>query len=153
MHCSASYCMLVPPQVVRNYCRSTSMFVVKWVSARGGAFDGSESIFLAKAAVQGRTMLVNAVNYGFDVKLGQGVKLPDGRFNLISVVAHELGHAFGLSDIYDGSMSIMAGDAGHMSKEPTDDDARRLAAVLEREIKGQPPGVIDLSACAGLKAS
>lgn len=145
-------CLLTPPQVVRRYCQPTAMFLLRWVERKGDGFGQDEQAVLAKAQVEGRTLLINAADHRFDVRLGGPPRLGGERYNLISILTHELGHAFGLPDWYDGQPSIMSASVRGMSEEPTNDDARRLAQVLLREIKGSPPGEINLASCAGLRA-
>lgn len=150
--CGAAACLLTPPQVVRRYCQPSAMFLLRWVQQAGDGFGPDEKNLIAKAQVQGRTLLINAADHRFDVALGRAPRLDGGKFNLISILSHELGHAFGLADVYDGSPSIMSASVSTMSDEPTDADARRLAKILLREIKGSPPGEINIANCAGLRA-
>lgn len=150
--CGATACMLTPPQVVRRYCQPSAMFLLRWVEQPGDGFGPDEKNLLARAQVQGRTLLINAADHRFDVALGRAPRLDGGKYNLISILTHELGHAFGLPDIYDGSPSIMSASVRTMSNEPTDADARQLARILLREIKGSPPGEINIANCAGLRA-
>lgn len=151
-HCGKTACVLTPPQVVRRYCQPTAMFLLRWVEREGDGFSQDEQALLAKAQVEGRTLLINAADHRFDMRLGGFPRLEGDRYNLINILAHELGHAFGLPDRYDAEPSIMSASVRGMSKEPTDDDARRLAQVLLKEIKGSPPGEINLAGCAGLRA-
>lgn len=151
--CSAGgTCLLTPPQVVRRYCQEAAMFQVRWLRSAGPEFAGQDDVLLAKAAVQGRTLLLNAARHRFQLKPGSGAKSSDGQFNLVAVLAHELGHAFGLPDVLDGTPSIMSATVSGMSDEPTNADAKRLARELLKEIQGSPPGVISLDQCAGLSS-
>lgn len=121
------------------------------MTERGPAFPVEDMQLLAKAHVEGRTLLINAIDHSFVLALG-ALQTPDGRYSLVSVLAHELGHAFGLDHDDAAAASIMSAAVSTMSLEPTDADAREVARVLGREIQGSPPGALTFAGCKGLRA-
>jgi Matrixin len=148
---TGGYALLTPPQAVRRFCRETAMFEVRWVTDRGLAFPEKDQHILAKAQFQGRTVLVNAIDHAFSLKLN-AVRADDGTHSLVSIMAHELGHAFGIGHDHASPTSIMSPNASRMSRDPTDEDARQLARVLLQEIKGLAPGEVSFAACEGLSS-
>lgn len=148
---TGGYTLLTPPQAVRRFCKETATFEVRWVTDRGPAFPEEDQHILAKAQFQGRTVLVNAIDYGFSLDL-KTVRADDGTHSLVSIMAHELGHAFGIGHDHTSPTSIMSPNASRMSRDPTDEDARQLARVLLQEIKGLAPGEVSFAACEGLSS-
>jgi predicted Zn-dependent protease len=148
---TGGYTLLTPPQAVRRFCKETAMFEVRWVTGRGRAFPEEDQHILAKAQFQGRTVFVNAVDHAFSIDL-KAVRADDGTHSLVAIMAHELGHAFGIGHDHASPTSIMSPNASRMSKNPTDDDARLLARVLLQDIKGLAPGEISFAACEGLSS-
>lgn len=148
---TGGYTLLTPPQAVRRFCKETAMFEVRWVTDRGRAFPEEDQHILAKAQFQGRTVFVNAIDHAFSLDL-KAVRADDGTHSLVSIMAHELGHAFGLGHDHASPASIMSPNASRMSRDPTDEDARQLARVLLQEIKGLAPGEVSFAACEGLSS-
>jgi hypothetical protein len=142
------YCLLTPPQVVEVRCPSSALFIVRWVTT------ASEVAFLdtdvAKARMQGRTVLINADTHVFRSDLAMQQIKEVSTINLITVMAHELGHSFGL--IHSKQVpSIMAPSLSLLARQPTDDDAAAFAGLLEQSIQGGPAGEFNASDCAGLE--
>lgn len=148
---SGGYTLLTPPQAVRRYCKETATFEVRWVTTRELAFPEEDQHVLAKAQFQGRTVFVNAIDHIYSLDL-KAVRGEDGTHSLVSIMTHELGHAFGIGHDSVSVASVMRPSASTMSRDPTDDDARQLARVLLQEITGRAPGEVSFSACEGLSA-
>ncbi len=146
---SASYMLLTPPQVIQVKCRDNASMIVRVSVTREGDFGPGDSGYLAKAQIEGRTVLLNAVDHKFGYALNRQISA--GAHDLIWVLAHELGHSFGLKDEYLGQTvpSIMNPDTRPM--EITERDASALAASLEKSVKGSSPGYFNATQCGGLR--
>lgn len=147
--CSSKYCLITPPQVVQSSCKENTMFLVEWVSKVTDIFTASESNYVAKAHLEGRTVFVNARNRSFRSDLVMRKVKDKDTVNLATILAHELGHAFGLMDEASGT-SIMSSNMKNIALEPTNEDALRLASILKQNIKGAKAGEFNPTACAGL---
>lgn len=143
---SKNIVLFVPPQVVNVSCPANASMIVKLYTARGAEFP-SEA-YVAKAQLRGRTILLNAVDYRFISKLGMTEVAEQNRINLVTVFAHELGHAFGLTHS-NGGPSIMGNRKPTLV--PTDSDIQRFIAILRQSITGARPGFFNPVECAGLR--
>ncbi len=146
---STSFTLLTPPQVIQVKCRENASMIVRVSAARGGDFAAADSGYLAKAQIEGRTVLLNAADHRFTYALNRRVN--QGEYDLIWVMSHELGHSFGLPDEYLGAdvPSIMNPDT--RPPEITERDAVSLARSLEKSVKGTTPGYFNATRCGGLR--
>lgn len=147
--CSSKYCLITPPQVVQSSCKENTMFLVEWVSKVTDIFTASESNYVAKAHLEGRTVFVNARNRSFRSDLVMRKVKENNTVNLATILAHELGHAFGLKDEATG-ISIMSSNMKNIAFEPTTEDALRLVSILKKNIQGAKAGEFNPTTCAGL---
>ena len=147
--CGGRFCMIAPPQVIAVRCRANALFVVRWVRMRNEYFPPGQESYVAKAQIEGRTVVMNGADHAYRSDLTmREITDTSGHVRLATVLAHELGHAFGLDHV-DSTTSVMYYKLD--ASEPTVGDAWRFAAVLERRILGSAPGAFDLTACAGLQ--
>lgn len=148
---SSSFVLLTPPQVIQVVCKENASLIVRVSAARGGDFPKADSDYLAKSQIEGRTMLLNEVDHKFEYTLTR--KVNPGDYDLIWVLAHELGHSFGLPDEYLGpdQPSIMNPDTRPL--EITEQDALALGKSLEQSIRGTTPGYFNATQCGGLRVS
>lgn len=148
------YRLFTPPQVVRTDCAANALAIVKWYSKRQDAFPTRDKNFIAKAQLQGRTILLNANDNVFRSEKQYTKALPAKDVNLVTVFVHELGHSFGLPDRYDIA-SVMnpdyVVDHSNLLVSPNAQDAVAFAAVLRASIAGTAPGVFNAKDCAGLR--
>lgn len=142
---SSNYIMLVPPQVIALGCPNAASFVVRAVLDQSPPFVGAYSTKAAFAQKPGRTIILNFSRYKcwenayFRFVFNESTRC----VNLVPILAHELGHAFGLDHASPFSDSIMSEVIGRT--EPSDTDADRLANVLLQSIVGGRPGQFDFS--------
>lgn len=148
---SDRFMLVTPPQVIEVKCKENASMIVRVSTARGGDFSLADKGYLAKSQIEGRTVLLNAADHRFDYTLTRQVKAGD--FDLIWVLAHELGHSFGLPDEYLGpaTPSIMNPDSHPL--EITERDAVALARSLERSVQGTNPGYFNATQCGGLRVA
>lgn len=153
LSCSENgYCLLTPPQVIERKCaKSNPHFIVRIHHSRDQWFPEHERHFVAKAQVEGRTIILNAIDYEFNNDLAMQTISGEGKINLITVLAHELGHSIGLAHTDGQAPSIMNPDS--LSRYPSSEDAKNLAEVLQRSIRGSQAGVLDAKNCLGLKVA
>lgn len=141
--------LVVVPQVVKVRCPQLAMAIVNVSGSRSRFADPS---VVALAQVEGRTTFLNAGDFRFFSRLTP--RPDDPPVNLIAVMTHELGHAFGLPD-EDGSPeeSVMAGVQADLRqmRNPTSADVQRFAAILRQSISGSRPGEFSPVRCAGLR--
>jgi hypothetical protein len=141
--------MLVPPQVVQVQCVESAQIVLKWYGQRSAAFP-LEREYVAKAQLEGRTILVNAADFDFLYSLQRPpFALSARQYDLTTVLLHELGHCFGLPDRDDGDPSVM--NASEPADAPMGADGSALMTVLEASVKGSDPGVLHPTLCRGLR--
>lgn len=137
------------PQIFSVDCIENANFVIRVYTQNGKKFKDSKQI-LAKAQIQGRTIIINMQNHQmiYNQKLFQ---LKSGLFfNIVPILAHELGHSFGLSHQNEGK-SIMASSAKSISNFPLMKDGQNFADVLGKQIKGGAPGYFNPTECVGLR--
>jgi hypothetical protein len=153
---SAKFSLFTPPQVILMDCSDNALSIVRFYAQRGDVFPPQQSDYVAKAQVQGRTVLLNANDNEFSIRRDYVNPLPANQVNLITVFVHELGHSFGLPDRpYSQSTSVMdpvfVVDRLNSTLSPSDQDALALVRVLEASIRGAAPGVLTARDCAGLR--
>jgi len=152
------YQLFIPPQVIRLYCPQNATFVVEL------GFDDPElfpkfPLVLARAKIEGRTVALNMrafkcfksqLKFGDDKRLS--FELDEGCINLVPIMAHELGHAFGLNHFDDEtSHALMDSQFSRDALAPTERDTLALAAILERSIEGAAPGVLRFVSSSGVR--
>jgi len=147
--------LLTPPQVVQVGCPDTASFLVRFAfhDEKGLIVDGRPKA--ARAEVEGRTLWINGVRYPcwrsslrLELYISPEENLaPTGVecVNLVPVLTHELGHAFGLAGHRDlpDKPSIMDSAIQESTVKPTPDDADDLVRVLLMPLQGAAPGRLD----------
>lgn len=151
---SGGMTLLTPPQVIRLTCPDNATFVVRYASTDETQLvnpDGSDRK-AARAQVEGRTILINGVWYRCwkaqpQATLYLDPETPGGPdcYNLVPILVHELGHAFGLAGHIDDEKhpSIMDSSIRPGLLRPTPEDADALAQILLKPIKGSKAGRLD----------
>jgi hypothetical protein len=151
---SSKYVLYTPPQVVRVSCKEDALLIVHWVTKSRGIFPRGGR-YVARAQLQGRTILLNARENNFGYRPDFVNPLADGKVNLISVFVHELGHCLGLLDDTTDPSSVMNPDhVGRMISRtipPSGADFQRFAESLRQAIQGTAPGFFNVKDCAGLR--
>lgn len=145
---SSKFKLFTPPQVILVDCADNALSIVRWYAEK--------SSYVAKAQVQGRTVLLNTTDNAFSVQHDAVNPVPAKEINLVTVFVHELGHSFGLPDgRHSPDASVMDPvyviDNLNKTLSPTDRDTLALVRVLEASIRGASPGVLTAEGCAGLR--
>lgn len=154
---TGGFVLLTPPQVIRLRCRHAATFVVELNFGGDGVFPAN-SLFLtlAKARVEGRTISLNLRDVTcfktfVAMNLGQLSLREDNCVNLLPVLMHELGHAFGLDHItIDSGTALMNPVLSGSGTVPTEADIKALISVLDRSISGARPGELEYRQAEGL---
>lgn len=138
------------PQVFTVDCPENANFIIHIFYPSGKKFPDIRDV-LAKAQVKGRTLILNMQSQHliysqrfFDVKDTSGA------YNLVPLLAHELGHCFGLSHI-STFPSVMNPIAPAMNRFPTAKDGAAFSLILQTLIQGAAPGYFSPTECAGLR--
>lgn len=152
------FTLFIPPQVVRLQCPQSATFVVEL------GFEDEElfpkfPLVLARAKIEGRTIALNMrgfkcfrSEFKLDADKRLRFQLDDGCINLVPIMAHELGHAFGLNHFDDASAhALMDSQFSRDSLVPTERDSLALAAILEQSVAGAAPGVLRFVSSAGVR--
>jgi len=131
------------------------MMIVKLYKTRDPRLFPRNAGYVAKAQPEGRTILLNGVDFQFRSDLDTRILRKDNKFNLTTIFAHELGHCFGLADLDNNPQvkSVMSGAnifAGE-AETPTESDGLNFLSVLKKAITGSGPGVFEPRECAGLR--
>lgn len=150
--------LVLSPQVVRVGCPDTAIFQVILITENNDVFKKNSS-FLAKAQIEGRTIALNFADFPCqktEIKFYGENKSPkfnlgDNCINLLPIMTHELGHAFGLRHL-DGNESLDLMDSRFSRKAlvPTIRDIEAFASVLSKSIKGDSPGVLAFESAGGV---
>jgi hypothetical protein len=147
--CAGGVCRYTAPQAVRVNCRAHASLVIELY--RSAPLDSSAEV--AQAQLRGRTILLNArFPFVFRANLFT-IRDGAGGVSLVPVIAHELGHTFGLAHAPTGEMSLMAESMIDRvaTRFASAYDANALATVLSHHIDGAPPGFFAFEDCRGLK--
>ncbi len=137
------------PNVFTVDCIENANFVFQVYFKKGEKFRDKKSI-LAKAQVRGRTIILNMQKQKivYNQRFFDVVK-DNSLYNIVPIIAHELGHCFGL--VHDTSgKSIMSPYAINMANFPTKNDGKNFAAILSVALKGTEPGYFNPTECMGL---
>lgn len=156
---SGGYILLTPPQVIRLRCPHMATFVVEFNFGGDEVFPAS-SLFLtlAKARVEGRTIALNMRDVTcfktFTVLRDKQLAMrEDNCVNLLPVLMHELGHAFGIDHIpVSSGVGLMNPVLSAQATVPTQIDVRALVTALDRSINGARPGELEYRQAEGLQA-
>lgn len=150
---SKTYVLYTPPQVIQVSCKQNALLVVNWVMHQRNIFPQGHG-YVARAQLQGRTILLNAGEYRFGYRPDFLNPLPPDTINLISVFVHELGHCLGLPDTATDPESVMnpnhVASIIHQTVSPSLQDFRNFVDSLRTSIAGTAPGYFDVKDCAGL---
>jgi hypothetical protein len=154
----SGYSLFLPPQVIRLQCRQSATFVVELGFDDGELFPNFPLV-LARAKIEGRTIALNmkaSSCFKSELKL-DGAKqlrfnLDNGCINLVPIMTHELGHAFGLNHFdNDSSHALMDSQFSRDALAPTERDITALVAILEKSVEGAAPGVLKFVSSAGVR--
>jgi hypothetical protein len=138
------------PMVFKVDCIENANFVIQVYFEKGKKFKDDKSV-LAKAQIKGRTIIMNMQTHiiRYEQRLFD-VYLPNNGFNIVPILAHELGHCFGLTHDTSG-LSIMAITTKNIARFPTQRDGLNFAKILALKLKGTNAGYFNPTECVGLK--
>jgi hypothetical protein len=155
---TGGYILLTPPQVIRLKCPQTATFIIELNFGGDGLFPGFPSpVVLAKGRLEGRTIALNLRDvacYRTIAKLNAENRMTfkDGECtNLLPVLIHELGHAFGISHIETNvGIALMNRNLSEQALVPTTHDVEALVDALQRSIVGAEPGALEFRVSEGV---
>jgi len=138
------------PMVFTVDCPEDANFVILVYFQKGKKFPDDKNV-LAESQIKGRTILLNLHDHQamYEQRLFD-IRDSAGNLNIVPILAHELGHSFGLVHT-TGHASIMAASLDLIARFPTQQDGLDLAKVLLTAIEGTAPGYFSPTDCAGLK--
>lgn len=155
---SSGHQMFLPPQVIQVQCPDTAVFQVMIIGAGSNFFEKNRR-FLAKASIEGRTIALNFATYPCqetEVKFYGKKKNPrylvsPGCLNLLPIVTHELGHAFGIEHLDENGLEdLMDKKLVPSALRPSIRDLEAFADVLKQSIVGDKPGELVFKASDGV---
>jgi hypothetical protein len=155
---SNNFKLFLPPQIIALKCPQNATFVVALVFKDASLFP-RYPLALARAKIEGRTIALNMhgipcfhTELKFDANRQPVFETSNGCVNLIPVLTHELGHAFGLkhSDSLEGH-SVMDSYFSRDALAPTALDIQRFVAVLNESIEGAAPGKLQFVSSSGVR--
>lgn len=142
----SGYTLLTPPQVIELSCPQSATFVVDLSFGNRSLFP-RPPLVLAKAQTEGRTVALNVFDIKcyqtelwFDEKKRLRFELAGGCLNLVPIMTHELGHAFGIKHIDDSeNHALMDSRFSRDALTPTERDVIEFVAVLGRGLISAKP--------------
>ncbi len=155
---SSGITLLLPPQVIIAECIDRATFVVKLVFAEDEIFP-KWPLILAKAEIEGRTIALNMRDiscFSPEAKFNDQKQLrftvDNDCLNLVPIIMHELGHAFGLrhSDI-PNQPALMDSRFSRKALTPQKIDVEALSNVLNTSITGAEPGLLSFQESDGVR--
>lgn len=149
--------MLIPPQVIQVDCKENALVIVKLYKERDHRLFPQNSGYVAKAQLEGRTILLNGLDFQYRAELDTRMLIKDNKINLTTVFAHELGHSFGLPDIDNRTLAVSIMNVESIEKNlagrPTKEDGTAFVTILEKAVTGARPGDFNPTECAGFRLS
>jgi predicted Zn-dependent protease len=147
--CDGGRCQYTAPPAVKMKCSQNAAMIIVVYSSR---FPAAQEWVAGMAKREGRTILINASE--FSLVYDQSLFLTwstGGKLNLTPVLAHELGHSFGLSHSARPG-SIMAADlsAEDVRRFVAPVDGLEFSNVLGKPVEGGTPGDFNLDECQGV---
>jgi hypothetical protein len=155
---SQNFRLLMPPQVISLKCTENVTFSVALVFKDPQLFP-RYPLELARARIEGRTIALNMggipcfkTELRFDDNKQPVFETSDGCVNLIPVLTHELGHAFGLQHADNPDQhALMDSQLSRDALAPTGSDLRALEGVLSKSIEGAKPGELEFVSSSGVR--
>lgn len=131
--------LFTPPQVVSLQCPHNANFAIRVYLDKRDVFAEGNPKKVAYAQMPGRTLLLNMADYPCWVSTAGAPPLDAQTrcVNAVAVLAHEIGHAFGLTHASDG-MSIMNDII--RTNVPGDQDIAAFIGALATSVEGGRPG-------------
>ncbi len=155
LHKAGNHTVLIPPQVLQVHCKDNAVMIVRFYKVRDEQLFPEKARYVAKAQLEGRTILLNGVDFGYRNDLNTSDLVKEAKINLVILFAHELGHSFGLPDADKEShkLSIMNVESvvRNLVGRPQKIDGLDFAAILKKTVRGSGPGVFNPSECTGFK--
>ena len=150
--------MLLPPQVVPVACDQNATFIIK-LEFENSPILPRTPLMLARAKIEGRTIALNMAQFKcfrsemkFIEKGNLRFELEDGCFNLLPILTHELGHAFGMKhhDPDPNNHGLMDPNFSRDALSPRPRDVTSFVSALERSLTGARPGELEFMESNGV---
>lgn len=150
--CDRGTCQYTAPPAVEMRCEQHAAMVIRVYNVH---FPAPQRWVGGMARKPGRTILLNAAEFtpAYDqYQFTMWRTTPPYTANITAVLAHELGHSFGLSHADPREASIMVPSLSDLATRRfvTPRDGRRFADVLSRDVLLGSPGEFTLDDCDGV---